>query len=285
MRQSLPIPPIKLALIFAAFGIYLIGTVIPDGRFASGLLMLAILFRPIDLGHGDAVERFLNIGSLVLIFLPALLFQASVLALAHTSGRLTRNVIVWIFITLSLMAAADIFFTGLLNGVFGTEASAAISALVALTVFSWTLLFITLILEAITGGSSRRTLWTRWISGSIIVLITTWSIVSGISAAAQALDIASGRPYCIAHTRPRPYVTLASIFDIRGTNFYTDVTGYKSTSRWYFHAVLVAGNDYWNWSIRSMRFDRIERPHRQFDLVGACEPTRGFLARLFGAYS
>jgi hypothetical protein len=71
---------------------------------------------------------------------------------------------------------------------------------------------------------------------------------------------------------------------LRGTRLFTTFTGYKSTSRWYFHAVLIVdgekGREYWNWSISRMRFERFYNPHRFVERpTHVCQPTPLFLSQ------
>lgn len=119
-----------------------------------------------------------------------------------------------------------------------------------------------------------------------IVVLAIWSAASGVLAGTQAVTLADRYPYCIAtSTRGSPYGPLRSLFELRGTNFYTEHTGYKDSSRWYFHAVLIVsaeqGRRYWNWSILRLRFEPIECFERLVEPIqGACLPETDFLSRL-----
>ena len=66
--------------------------------------------------------------------------------------------------------------------------------------------------------------------------------------------------------------------------FFTTFTGYKCTSRWYFHAVLIVdgenGREYWNWSISRMRFERFYNPDRFVERpTYVCQPNPSFLSQ------
>lgn len=110
-----------------------------------------------------------------------------------------------------------------------------------------------------------------------------WSLLSVPSVLFQANRISAGHPSCISHHGPSSEVS--SIWDLRGFSFYTTDSGYKSSSGWYFHGILIVeGNDgrqYFNWSPRRFRFDRIERPERFIaPLRNLCVPSSAFWSEL-----
>jgi len=110
-----------------------------------------------------------------------------------------------------------------------------------------------------------------------------WSLLSVPSVVFQANRISAGYPLCISHHGPSSDVS--SIWDLRGFSFYTTDSGYKSTSGWYFHGILIVdGNDgrqYFNWSPRRFRFDRVEHPERFIaSLRNLCEPSSAFWSEL-----
>ena len=113
-------------------------------------------------------------------------------------------------------------------------------------------------------------------------VIAIWSLGSGAAAASGASLIADGRDYCLARQGGPPVRRWA---ELRGIALYTDRTGYKSTSRWYFHAVLLVddagGGSSFNWSPRRLRWERLEYPERLIEPVrGSCEPSPAFLRHL-----
>ena len=103
-----------------------------------------------------------------------------------------------------------------------------------------------------------------------------WSLVSVPAAIVQANLAAGGAPFCIGeHGRK---ASIESLWDLRGFSFYTTDTGYKDTSRWYFHGVLVvqteAGRRYFNWSPRSFSFDPVPNFKRIAGSIdGECSPS------------
>ncbi|MET3598427.1 hypothetical protein [Martelella mangrovi] len=117
-------------------------------------------------------------------------------------------------------------------------------------------------------------------SGMVLSAVAAiWSLLSVPAAVFQANQTAASHPFCIAHHGSSADVD--SLWDLRGFSFYTTATGYKSTSTWYFHGILIVeGNDglqYFNWSPRHFRFDRIDHPERYIaSLNNLCVPTSAF---------
>lgn len=126
-----------------------------------------------------------------------------------------------------------------------------------------------------------------WVSRGLAAtgaLVGMWSLASAGVVAVQAASLADDRAYCLAHhtTGESP---VSSFADLRGLSFYTTQSGYKTTSHWFFHGVLlIDANDFqevWTWSHSNMRFDRLERP-KDFAAspLGACTPSENFLSKL-----
>nr|WP_321511041.1 hypothetical protein [uncultured Celeribacter sp.] len=88
-----------------------------------------------------------------------------------------------------------------------------------------------------------------------VTLISLWSLVAMALALNQISALTQGAPYCVA----RSGAPIHSIADLRGLAFYTDETGFKSTSRWTFHGVLLTEDQAWNWSPQRLRFDPIPK--------------------------
>ncbi|ATG47723.1 hypothetical protein CEW89_09180 [Celeribacter ethanolicus] len=89
-----------------------------------------------------------------------------------------------------------------------------------------------------------------------VTFISLWSLGTMALAASQIIAKTQGAPYCVA----RSGAPIHSIAELRGLAFYTDETGFKSTSRWTFHGVLLTENQAWNWSPQRLRFDPIPEP-------------------------
>ncbi len=98
------------------------------------------------------------------------------------------------------------------------------------------------------------------IAGTTIAAL--WSLLTAPMILIQSHAIADGSPYCIAHHSPDAPVE--AIHELRGFSFYTEATGYKSTSEWYFHGLMIVDHPeeqrVYNWSPRRWRFDLVERP-------------------------
>lgn len=116
------------------------------------------------------------------------------------------------------------------------------------------------------------------------VLVGAWSLLTVPAIVFQAHKLANGRAYCIAPHRSQADITALS--EMRGLTFYTTSSGFKSTSRWYFHGVLLVEEnadvlEAYNWSPRRLRFYRIERPRELIRTpLDVCTPRDGFLSRL-----
>jgi len=97
---------------------------------------------------------------------------------------------------------------------------------------------------------------------SVATLAALWSVLTVPNILLQARWIADGSPYCIAHHRRDTEVR--SLPEMRGFSFFTTNTGYKSTSKWYFHGLLIVDRQgeqmIYNWSPRRWRFDLVTKP-------------------------
>lgn len=113
-------------------------------------------------------------------------------------------------------------------------------------------------------------------------LMALWSLATVPAAAISAQRLAAGHPYCIArHGAQGP---IQSWTDLRGLSLYTTRTGYKSTSHWYLHAVLIVQEEVIsvkNWSYGAMGFTPLAHPGRLAEPAGfECTPEPGFLSTL-----
>ena len=115
-------------------------------------------------------------------------------------------------------------------------------------------------------------------------IVAIWSLASLGAIVWQARTLSGNRPYCLAPHTPSAS-NIQSIAQLRGLAFYSTLSGYKSTSRWYFHGLLIVEKDgnreIYNWSPRRMRFDLVEHPERLVvPPTNACTPQEGFFKTL-----
>ncbi|WP_170604768.1 hypothetical protein [Ruegeria arenilitoris] len=102
---------------------------------------------------------------------------------------------------------------------------------------------------------------------AIATAAALWSLLAIPMILIQARVISGGFPYCIANHWP--YSEINTFHELRGFSFYTTRTGLKDTSKQFLHGVLVVnreigrseGFEYFNWSPRRYRFDRLKNPH------------------------
>lgn len=121
---------------------------------------------------------------------------------------------------------------------------------------------------------------------AMLALFGGWSLLVAGSALVNAERIAAGLPYCIADTGSpgKNYGEIQGLASLRGAYFFTTATGYKSTSRWWLNGVLLvpgreSGN--WNWSLRQMNFEPLQRPLSLIIPIGdPCEPQLHFGFRI-----
>lgn len=238
-----------------------------------------------------------QIASAVYLGLPAIFLIAGI---AIGRSRVSNWLIGMAQILAGVAVVVGIFDLGLapmLGGAFGTEATLLVQFVTALSVLCWQLLVFSWARQLRRPEPKPPVHMTsfRWIASVPIVAAIAWSLGSGVATAVQAYSIADGRPYCIATTGAGKtehlagglfsYGEIRGLEELRGVRLYTQKTGYKSTSHWYFNAVLVVGDkeplEYWNWSVHRMRFERFVEPDRFIRTVkGACRPVDSFLARL-----
>lgn len=114
---------------------------------------------------------------------------------------------------------------------------------------------------------------------TIPVAVAIWSLASAAAITLQANKISDGRPFCLAPHSPNS--DIKSFAQLRGLNFYSTSSGYKSTSRWYFHGILLVeidgGIEAYNWSPRRFAFHRIGQPQKFIATpLTACTPQPDF---------
>jgi len=110
---------------------------------------------------------------------------------------------------------------------------------------------------------------------SIAAIGATWSILTIPILLVDANFKSHGAPMCIAR---HDGVKSDLFWGLRGFSLYTTASGYKSTSNWYFHGILIIekdeGHQYYNWSPRRMRFDKIDHPQHMMVSLNTCKPPR-----------
>lgn len=114
-------------------------------------------------------------------------------------------------------------------------------------------------------------------------IAAVWSLLSVPSVAVQANRVSAGYPFCLSHHGPSSDVN--AVWDLRGLSFYTTDSGFKSTSGWFFHGILIVdatdGRLFFNWSPRRLRFDRVDHPERFVASVrNLCVPSSTFWSDL-----
>lgn len=148
-------------------------------------------------------------------------------------------------------------------------------------------LFCRHMLRRVVGAVAPVVGWRMGLYALPMLLLSTWSLASGIAAAGQAVTLAEGGAYCIGDTSRRPYSEIESVFDLRGVDLVVAATGYKHNSYWFFHAILVTPENtessYWNWSMRQMTFTPVTPRQRRLliqRIDDACAPKVNFISWL-----
>jgi hypothetical protein len=123
---------------------------------------------------------------------------------------------------------------------------------------------------------------------SAIVLMTipaiaaTWSLAAGGMLIASARAMSSDKPYCIALHGDRKSVS--SLANLRGLSFYTTRSGYKDSSGWFFHGVLIVqddvGKSVYNWSAKMLRFELLPPKTFEDDPRYECVAQPDFISSL-----
>lgn len=169
--------------------------------------------------------------------------------------------------------------------------------------------FATIVLAALSGGGSEMVLLhgtaltlacgtsillasavgqkARWVALGVYtlpVLVGVWSLAMIPIAYSSAVEISSGRAFCIGEHSPNEN-ELRSIVGLRGLSFYTTRSGYKIGDTWYFHGLLLveenSNKGVYNWSPRNMQFQAVERPNLLIVTPStACQPRKEFFQKL-----
>lgn len=189
--------------------------------------------------------------------------------------------------SLSLVWSATIiaFLTGMVLTLFGLAFASALSGPLLLTQGSVLSLAVASGILWLASGQINRGATRLALAGmALSAAVAVWSLLSVPAVVFQAHQTAAGSPFCITHHNSSSVVN--SLWDLRGFSFYTTASGYKSTSTWYFHGILIVDGDdglgYFNWSPRHFQFDRIDHPERFIaSLENLCTPSSAFWAELW----
>lgn len=279
---SKPLPRWTPVAILLLLGFQVLSLMLPEPAFLALLPTLLMVFlRPMGAPPSAGVVL---VASLAMTILPALL--GFLLAWSRPAVPGVRPLVTTLTGSAVVLALLDLPGQVLISGLT-TDAAAGVRLLVAATILAATVLLGSLAAQALGRANRRR----RLVNGVCLVVILgacLWSWAVFAAASSGAASIAGRDPYCIANARAeRPdYRPIASVLLLRGSHLFTDRTGYKDTSRWYFNGLLLVrreeGIAYYNWSIRSWRFDRLPADRFIAPIRGACEPRPGFLRSLLG---
>lgn len=180
--------------------------------------------------------------------------------------------------------AGTVVGAGLFFSFFAGAFSGAGSEIVWLYGFTLTLAVAASVL--LLADDQTKPWWPFLTIGLLLVpfVAAIWSLAAGVVIYRQAEQLSGGQPYCIAHHNDRED-PVSSLADLRGLMFYTTFSGYKDSSHWYFHGLLLVGRgqhlNVFNWSPRHLRFDLLQKPQVQFiDPRKACRPRLDFLKSL-----
>ena len=224
---------------------------------AGLVILLGMMQLPGDmivpglLGAGAGLGR-IGSGLAFVDLVPVLPFLIALSGLA--GGRIGGGTALWLILATCLPAAlltlGASYDSGGGGGIILMEG-------VALTLACWGMLL------CLAG----RVTWGRLTYG-LAVLVALWSLTTPFFVASSVRAVAEQDAYCIARHEPdRPILSWA---ELRGVSFHTNQSGFKDTSEWYLHGVLLVqragGVEAWNWSPRHMRFRAIgpgERPYRE----------------------
>jgi hypothetical protein len=187
---------------------------------------------------------------------------------------------------LAFTSLIDMVLSPSFAGVLGTDAAVGVFFLISASLFMWDILLCS-IGSRIADRGSVMGLLPASVPGVFIAAVAVWSILSGVSAAAQASWLAGGKPYCIAvPTSPWPYKEARSIFDLRASQTFEERRD-RTTQIQNFHAILLVRvsdveDRLWNWSIARVSWSaRSELPPSLHE-TGVCVPKASFLSRLIG---
>lgn len=268
----------QFAAVSALALFYLLAVHLPHPRFSNVLpvLVLSLWFGPGSMARMEDLGWGLLLGPSAALFILALLPKVRNAVWRH--ALLASS---WACVVLALL---DLPLILLFVGGLSTPSAMAVAVIIGLSVVAWTALLASLTAEAL-GRPRTRPSPLRWITVTSITAVSVWSLAVMAAAWSSTIRLADGRPYCIVQPGgARDYTGIHSALALRGSHFYTDATGYKDSSRWYFNVILVIedpdGRLYFNWSYRNWRFDHLPSTGYIADFREACVPTPGFLPDL-----
>ncbi|WP_372624297.1 hypothetical protein [Falsiroseomonas sp.] len=274
-----PLPNWVPLAVFALLAFHLLSLLVPEPRFFSvSTLLLLSMLRPLSLPFWVTA-----VASWAVLLLPALVaFLATWLVPKARLIRWVRGVTGFVVALAALDLPAQMVMSALT-----TEAAASVRLLIALTLLAWAILLRSLAMQAL-GRSAGGWHPMRWLSVAVILTVCLWSWAVFAAALHGALRITGDDPYCIAdtHDDARDYRPIGSILALRGSHLYTDRTGYKDSSRWFFNALLLVqrkeGVAFYAWSYSAWRFEPLRSQRFIVPIADACSPEPGFLlARLW----
>ncbi len=243
---------------------------------AAAALILAGFIQPIDQRSFAGSVDILNAVYLLVWFAPAL--PAAMVLLRFALPRPLSPALVWpiaivTFLVGLFLTLLSLGFSSSLSGPLLSAHGSILSLAVASSILC-------LAIGQIDSNTARLAIFGMAVSAAAAI----WSLLSVPAVVFQAHQTAAGSPFCITHHDSSSVVD--SLWDLRGFSFYTTASGYKSTSTWYFHGILIVDGDdglgYFNWSPRHFRFDRIDHPERFIaPLENLCTPSSAFWAELW----
>lgn len=236
---------------------------------AGVLILLGLMHLPGDMALAEALGQGGSLGWLwgAVVFVNLVPALPLALALGVLVGGRIGGGVAWGMILISALPAAILtlgaaYDSGDGEGIIWIEGA-------ALTLACWGMLLCL-------AGRMR----VGRLAHGMAMLVALWSLATPLAVAWSVRAVAGGSAYCIARHQPdRPIRTWA---ELRGVSFHTDRSGYKDTSAWFLHGVMLVdrgqGIEAWNWSPRHMRFERIGRPGDMAESpFGTCAPRAGFL--------
>jgi hypothetical protein len=270
-----------LAWLAALLGFTLLAVHWPEPRTVSIMpIFLLLLLMP---GHwfGNVLSEVgwaMILAPAVAVFLGALAWGRSARA---------RAVIGFLSAAMVALAVLDLPMQAALTGL-GGDSAAQVGFIVALSTLAWAVLLRSLSRDAM-GLPAFAPRVIRGMAVAVILGVSVWSWAVMAAAWRSATGLADGAPYCIAVSSggPEDYVVIPTALRLRGSQFFTEHSGYRDQSRWFFNGVLVVqgadGRRFHNWSYRSWRFEPLPGDGSRFiaRLDRACTPMPDFLpARL-----
>jgi hypothetical protein len=277
MAEGRGVPVSRLAWLAALLGFYVLAVHWPEPRTASIAPVFLLLLVMPGRWFGNILPEVgwaMILAPAVAVFLGALAWGRSARARAAI-GVLSAAMVALAVLDLPMQMAL----TGL-----GSDSAAWVGFIVALSTLAWAMLLRSLSRDAM-GLPAFAPQVIRGMAVAVILGVSAWSWAVMAAAWRSATQLADGAPYCIAVSSggPEDYVPIASALRLRGSQFFTEHSGYRDASRWFFNGVLVVrgpdGPRFHNWSYRAWRFEPLPGDGTRFiaRLDRACTPMPDFL--------